>query len=65
MKGIQPKEPTLEELVAYIKRDLRWLDGVADALSNPKISTGITSIKHNLSRLMEMVEEVEIDQQER
>ena len=54
------KEPaTLKELRAYLARDLRWLDGVADALNNPKISAGINSIRLNLNTLLELVEEVE------
>lgn len=59
MTAHEAEPPTLEQLVTYLRRDLRWMEGVADALDNPRIIAGINSLKSNLKRLLEKVEEVE------
>ena len=59
VKAKEKVPPTLNELVGYIRRDMRWLDGVADALNNTKIRAGVDGIRLNIKQLLDMVEEVE------
>jgi methyl coenzyme M reductase beta subunit len=56
------RPPTLAELVAYINRDLVYLEGVADALDNGRLTGRINGIKQNIKLLVDMVEEVEVVQ---
>lgn len=44
-------EPTTEELISYLKRDLAYLQGVADALNLPKLYGRMSSIEQNIMRL--------------